>query len=274
MQPFPYTVAVIDIGNTRIKWAFHDDYSAPAEALHYGFAPVGQFQAIAENGGWWSRVRTLVLSCVAGDEVARTIETMLTPLMPASAQVIRFRSMPSACGVRNAYARPAELGADRFAALVAAWNRLKTSCLVVCAGTATTVDMLETDAGGAVFRGGLILPGMDLMVTSLAGGTAALPIASGGWQAIPNNTDDAIISGCLNAQAGAIARQHRQMAPGTPCLLTGGAAQAILPHLDLPAQRVDNLVLEGLAVFARSVCSRSVLVGLPGSLTVPWLSNQ
>src|SRR6185436_9837669 len=68
------------------------------------------------------------------------------------------------CGVRNAYGEPSQLGTDRWASLIAAWRFVRGAALVVNAGTAVTIDML--DATG-VFRGGVILPGLALMASAL-----------------------------------------------------------------------------------------------------------
>jgi type III pantothenate kinase len=125
--------------------------------------------------------------------------------------------------------------------------RAKTpgACLVVCAGTATTVDWL--DAAGN-FRGGLILPGLRLMCAALARNTAQLPDAEGEYRGEPRNTMDAIVSGCLHAQAGAIERMFaRVSAEGEAlCLLTGGAAYRIAPCLGIPFRTEEMLVLDGL----------------------------
>jgi type III pantothenate kinase len=111
------------------------------------------------------------------------------------------------------------------------------------AGTATTVDTL---AGDGRFLGGLILPGLDLMRRALARDTAALPLAAGKYSAYPRCTDDAIISGCIEAQAGAIERACARLDPGALCLLSGGAASTIGEHLKVPHRLIANLVLEGL----------------------------
>ena len=71
------------------------------------------------------------------------------------------------------------------------------------AGTATTIDSL--DAAGT-FLGGMILPGLDLMRRALARDTAGLAYADGQYAAQPRCTDDAIVTGCIEAQAGAIER--------------------------------------------------------------------
>ncbi|NTV09863.1 MAG: type III pantothenate kinase, partial [Zoogloea sp.] len=127
----------------------------------------------------------------------------------------------------------------------------RAACLVVTAGTATTVDVL--DAQG-LFRGGLILPGLELMRRSLAGNTAQLPFADGHFADFPQNTADAIFSGCLHAQAGAVERMFARIAgePGAQCLLNGGAAAELAAVLDIPFRPADNLVLDGLVRLAES----------------------
>jgi len=120
-------------------------------------------------------------------------------------------------------------------------------CLVVGAGTATTADILRSDG---TFSGGVIIPGLELMRRSLVRDTAGLGLASGRFSGLPLSTGDAIETGCLLAQAGAIERMFRMTEPGAVCLLAGGAASRISRHLSIPVRVVDNLVLEGLVRIA------------------------
>jgi len=115
------------------------------------------------------------------------------------------------------------------------------------AGTATTIDSL--DATGR-FLGGLILPGVELMKTALHQGTARLPLAEGRYADHPDNTGDAIVTGCLDAQIGAIERAYARLPGAQICLLSGGAAFALTPLLDLPMRVAPNLVLEGMRHWA------------------------
>jgi type III pantothenate kinase len=117
------------------------------------------------------------------------------------------------------------------------------------AGTATTVDTIDGDGR---FLGGLILPGLDLMRRSLAQDTAALPLAAGKYSVHPRCTDDAITSGCIEAQVGAIVRAVARLGNGATCLLSGGAAGVIGEHLGVPHRQVANLVLEGLLQLAEA----------------------
>jgi pantothenate kinase type III len=92
---------------------------------------------------------------------------------------------------------------DPFEGLTLDEDFVRGAALVVDAGTAMTVDALATDGR---FLGGLIVPGYDLMRASLARGTARLPVAAGRFDPFPRTTDDAIVTGALQAMAGAVVR--------------------------------------------------------------------
>lgn len=234
-------ILLIDAGNTRIKWRLqaangdiggegaigHDDIDAFAQLRR---TTAGPFRAVGSN--------------VAGAAVAGRIAAAL-----GVEHIEWLRPSAQACGVRNLYADPGQLGADRWAALIGARDLHPGACLVVMAGTATTVDLLSADGD---FLGGLILPGVELMQQSLAAGTAQLSLAAGRFTPQPRCTADAIRSGCLQAQAGAVERMFRQFGSetGALCLLGGGAADAFAGLLDIPLRRFDNLVLHGLATAA------------------------
>lgn len=230
----------VDCGNTRLKWGLREGQAWTAQ----GALPLAEAEALDELLP--QRPARVVACNVAGAAVAQALvlaaDRLQAPLTWAHAHARQ-------CGVSNGYERPTQLGADRWAALIGAWQLQRGACVVVNAGTATTIDVL--DAAG-VFRGGLILPGLALMRAALASGTAALPQAAGCYRELPGNTDDAIVSGSLQATLGAVDRMYRHVAaaPGACCLLAGGAAAELEALLTLPSRRVDNLVLEGLACIA------------------------
>lgn len=236
---------VIDAGNTRVKWGVWTGTDWQARGA-LGHDELEHLAAVARCTG---RAPTVVACSVAGEAVNDAIRAAVEA---AGGRLAWFRAQPSTAGVRNGYALPGQLGADRWAALVGAWAIEAADCLVVSAGTATTVDLLRVVAGQAAFVGGVILPGFDLMRTALARGTARLPQAAGVWAAWPDNTDDAIVSGCLQAQAGAIERLHRQAGETCVVLLTGGNADRLAPLLGVPFRVVDDLVLRGLVYAAQA----------------------
>jgi type III pantothenate kinase len=128
--------------------------------------------------------------------------------------------------------------------------------LIVTAGTATTLDIVTADGA---FAGGLILPGLSLMLRALAQNTAQLPdldhapadALQAPWA---DHTDAAIAAGCLAAQAGAVERTWRELQTRHPgparCIVSGGARATLAPALRMPVELHDNLVLAGLHVLA------------------------
>jgi len=191
-------------------------------------------------------VQQVYVSNVAGRDVAARI-TDACAVHHWSPHFIISQSLQ--CGVRNGYQQPGQLGCDRWAMLLAAWHRVGGACLIVSSGTATTIDALSVRGE---FTGGLILPGIALMQSSLRSGTAGLQVADGHYSSFPCNTSDALFSGAIQASCGAIQRQYELLAvAGAPVLLSGGAASLLLPHLRLPVQMMDNLVLTGLRLISQ-----------------------
>jgi type III pantothenate kinase len=231
---------LIDAGNTRIKWAL----AAPGAALGT-WVDTGAVTHAELNylpACWQGHdVTHAVVANVAGPKLRDQLQLMLP-----TTTIDWFASLPQLDGMRNGYRNPGQLGCDRFAAALGA-RALEPgkALLVATCGTATTIDAISADGR---FLGGMILPGLGLMAAALAKNTAQLPqIAPGRALAagFADNTDDAILAGCLSAQAGAIERAcalHR----ATACIVSGGAAAYIAPVLTVAHRIVDNIVLIGL----------------------------
>ncbi len=240
----------IDAGNTRVKWGLFDQ---SGKMLESGTSVNAELQSMQLPSA--ARV---IISNVAGNDIA----TQLKALIANPSNIIWLSAQTAACGVRNQYQIPASLGTDRWAALIAAWQLKKSACIVVNAGTAVTIDALTVDTSNneGLFLGGLILPGLDLMQTSLGAATAQLPkINPANGSANPvtffaTNTTEAIQAGALNAVLGAITRMSTALqkeCEGTPAIIiSGGNAQAIAEQLQqastLPVSLIENLVLQGL----------------------------
>lgn len=241
-------VLAIDAGNSRIKWGVADARGW----LRCGAIDTPGATHIAQAVGEIAAPACVVVSNVAGADVR---EALLRALSPFAAGWIWVQGHAEQCGVKSGYADPAQLGSDRWAALIGAWKLYGTACIVVNAGTTMTVDALS---GEGVFLGGIIVPGLTLMREAMARGTAQLKFSEGAFCYFPDNTADAMMSGAINALAGAIDRMrfymqetgqaHRRGEPLT--LLSGGAASVLQPRLNARAELVDNLVLEGLLAIA------------------------
>ena len=239
-------VLAIDAGNTRIKWGVHDGRrwkttgaieTAKAAKLHGALRtalPVAR--AIATN--------------VAGKKAH---DAIVAACKRSKTNITFIRGEAERLGVTNGYRNPAQLGADRWVALVAAHHARPGHKLVINVGTALTIDALTADGR---FLGGVIVPGPALMRKSLDKATAALREAPGKVRDFPGSTPDAITTGAVIACTGAIDRMAASMnAHGTPAgliILSGGAAAELAPALGLPHEIHDNLVLDGLQLIARS----------------------
>ncbi|MFT4171534.1 MAG: type III pantothenate kinase [Rhodocyclaceae bacterium] len=226
---------LIDAGNSRTKFGCHDGQRwleraaienrrlAEAATLPAGFQP-----------------RRIVIANVGGASAAARLEAWLSPWRE---RIEWLRGSAQRAGVQCQYDAPERLGADRWAMAIGAWHHFGGPCMVVSAGTATTIDIIDD---GGIFRGGCILPGLGMMKAALANGTANLPLAVGTYRPIPSNTEDAIVSGCLNAQLGAIERMARQLPADSPIALSGGAGPAFnasgIAFTELPWLSLDGLL--------------------------------
>lgn len=236
---------LLDVGNSRCKWALVQD----GAWLRQGVVGNTEWIALQHAFAALPVPARILVSNVAGEAMAQCLSGVCSGWQ----RPLEFiTACAEQCGVRNSYERPERLGSDRWAALIAAWDRTHAACLVVNCGTATTIDALSVQGE---FLGGLILPGVSLMQHSLATNTAQLNAEQGELQDFPRNTADAIHSGMLRATLGAIRHQFGLLQAhggNVRCLLGGGAAGIVLPHLDLPSERMDNLVLQGLQIIGET----------------------
>ena len=237
-------ILAVDAGNSRIKWGLWD-----GSWSYQGWVATSELARLAVEWRTLPALRLLVACSVAPPAVAEYVETW------ARQSGVRLRwvvSQYEECGVRNGYLDPSQLGADRWAALIAAHHLVSGAVLTASVGTAVTVDALAQDGQ---FLGGLILPGLDLMAEALASGTAGLTRGHGAVALFPRTTADAIASGAIQSICGAIERMERFLAQrhsSPQILLTGGGAEVIRSYLERPALLVPNLVLEGLRIVAGS----------------------
>jgi type III pantothenate kinase len=238
-------ILAVDAGNSRLKWALHDgERFTVADSL-----PVAALDPLAAAWQSLESPARIVVANVAGKPVQKILEDLFKRWGATPVWVAGRREQ---CGVKSLYQDPAQLGPDRWAALIGARHLCKGACLVVNAGTAMTVDALTANGE---FPGGLIVPGFDLMHHALESNTARLSAARGSFAAFPRNSADAITSGAIDALCGAVERVRARMVKqgyGEPeILLGGGTAVLLAEHLGRPAQPVERLVLEGLVRIAR-----------------------
>jgi type III pantothenate kinase len=243
----------LDVGNTRIKWAWIKSQSDIATSIEVA----DSLEMLATQ---WSKLVScndyfIGGCCVRGPEFETEITLLARRLFDV--EICWVVPLSFACGVSNAYPEPRELGADRWAAIVAAHARWPDqTCVVVDAGTAITIDVI---AAGGRHRGGVILPGYRLTLESLGRPSQLFPGVSPDLSAVVKKDDalntstrGAILAGVVFVVQGGIKavieRQANQLdvkIEALPILLTGGDA-AMSELISSNTHRVPELVLEGV----------------------------
>ena len=245
-------ILLIDIGNTRIKWA----------ALSQG--RIGQQSAIAHEGLTREQLHAAMLatapsaqrvlaSNVGGTRVGELIADCIRSEWRIEVEFVQ--SSASAGGVRNAYRDPRKLGVDRWLAMIGAHAVESGPVCVVSVGTAMTIDAVDADGR---HHGGVIVPGPQLMVASLFSNTSEIARrAEQGDSTLAlfaDNTLGAVEQGATHALAAlaerAVETFGRETGQPSALMLSGGAAARVASAVSLPYRIVPDLVLRGLAVLA------------------------
>lgn len=244
---------LLDIGNTRIKWAMLTERGLQpqqaeafadwqtADIVERVLAPLGHVEAV------W-------VSNVAGERMAKLVSEATQSVWELTPTFVESTAQYGA--VRSAYLEPKQLGVDRWLTLIGAHALAPRSACIVGVGTAMTLDGI--DAGGR-HLGGLIVPGPELMVSSLMRNTSDIAdraaVGDVGEGLFATSTRGGVYQGAVHALAGliehALGTMKLQLGETPLLLLHGGAADRVQPQLRTPVRLEPDLVLQGLAVMAR-----------------------
>ncbi len=152
---------------------------------------------------------------------------------------------------------PNEVGADRIVNAVGAYQRYKTSLIIIDFGTATTFDAITRQGA---YMGGVISPGVGIASEALFANASKLPrveIFSRPATVIGSDTIGSIQSGIIFGYAGLVdgivARMRTEMEDRPKVIATGGLAplmqdvatciEAVEPDLTLQGLRIIGQVL-------------------------------
>lgn len=252
------SILLIDAGNTRIKWAIarsesfnlNDPWIKSGHLNHEQINEDALHHLIHEANA----IRKIICSSVINKKGSEQIKALFKKLCPtASWHELSGDSALSHVG--TTYTTPEKLGADRRAMIIGAAELFPNrNILIICTGTATTIDLLSSNKK---HLGGLILPGIKLMSQSLHIGTAQLPdIFSHATPLHPLSlgidTPSSIYNGIIASQLGAIElgklMAHQQHIHLDMLLIDGGNAEMLMNAYQGSEQMIlsANLVLKGL----------------------------
>lgn len=262
---------LLDVGNTRLKWAVWAQAEGPAQgqlgsmsSCCYAVEDV----TVLLNGQWKGLypIDRVLLASVGGAAFCQALQGYVQQRWAVSVE--HLTTPAAAWGVINAYAEPQRLGIDRWLALIAARRLSKGPLWVVDCGSAVTIDRL--DAGGQ-HLGGLILPGLAMMAQGLAGvgnlSMAARSHEPGRLSAglkvaqLAQDTATAVDTGMLTMLVAAIDRIVAEsvsppvdaaavITAEVTAVIAGGDAARIQPLLAGQWLHQPSLVLQGMALIA------------------------
>lgn len=239
---------LIDLGNSRIKWAQATPHSWETHAAL--LPPRDLSPLLDEKWGMLPSPQQVLAASVVDGRRYQELERWIDAHWARPVQ--RVRAEREFLGVKNHYRDPGSLGADRWAALIAARNLCRAAACVISCGTAVTIDALSAEGE---FLGGVILPGLRIQRMGLMEATAGIrEIAGDDTSCLARSTADGVAAGTLFGLVGAVERVLAEQTArlGTmEILITGADASLVMARTKLAVREVPDLVLRGLALIAQ-----------------------
>ena len=236
---------LIDIGNTRIKWQQRDD----KDILLTDSILVEEFMDID-----FSSIKSIDKIIVSNVNHSVVLDKLKEILSKFKCPIIETKPISNEYLI-NDYEDHKTLGIDRWLTALGAWKLYQRPLLVINAGTAITIDLIELDRESkAHFKGGMILPGVAISLAVLNNSTNLIDTEIGKSHYPSLNTKDAVTTGIMTSIQGAINLVCRKLPSSLPILLTGGDANLIYEQAeDDWKSRIKlegDLIFEGLMFYS------------------------
>ena len=235
---------LIDIGNTRIKWQQRDD----KDILLTDSILVEEFMDID-----FSSIKSIDKIIVSNVNHSVVLDKLKVILSKFKCPIIETKPISNEYLI-NDYEDYKTLGIDRWLTALGAWKLYQRPLLVINAGTAITIDLVELDKESKPhFKGGMILPGVAISLAVLNNSTNLIDTEIGKSHYPSLNTKDAVTTGIITSIQGAVNLVCRKLPSSLPILLTGGDANLIFEQAeDDWKSRIKlegDLIFEGLMFY-------------------------
>ena len=244
----------IDIGNTNIVIGKYDGENlvyvarimtntAKSEAEYA--TKIQSILALDKNNT--NKIEGAIISSVV-PPLTNTIKSAIKMLYNVDALIV---GPGIKTGINLQVDNPSQVGADLICACVAAYNKYNSPALIIDMGTATKLMLVDENA---VFVGVSIIPGVELSLRALSGGTAQLPQISldAPERVMARNTVECMQSGVIYGNAsmidGMIERVFDECGEVKTLIATGGYAKKVIPHCKNNIVIDENLILDGLYI--------------------------
>ena len=195
---------------------------------------------------------------IEGSIISSVVPQLNAPLSSAVKKITGKRPLLVGSGMKTGLNikmdNPKTVGGDRIVAAVAAIARYQAPIITIDMGTATTLDVVDS---ARCYIGGLIMPGVNISLNSLANSTAQLPKINLDIpkRVIGKNTIECMRNGIMYGSAsmidGLIDRIEDELGEKATLLSTGGLARFITPLCRHEITYDPDLLLRGLMILYR-----------------------
>jgi type III pantothenate kinase len=250
----------IDIGNTQtvIGMFGTGGGSAASELLHHWRISTDADRTADEMALLLDQLLDLqgfdIDRTVTGIVVASVVPRLRAAVREMTEKWFRVKTVIVEPGIRTGmpilYDNPKEVGADRIADAVAAFERYGGPTIVIDFGTATTFEAVSEKGE---YLGGAIIPGIEISLDALFGRAAALSRVElvEPRNVIGKNTVESIQAGAVYgfaAQVDGLCRRFEQELGPCTVVATGGLAGLIAPLTESIDHHEPWLTLYGLRI--------------------------
>ena len=245
-------ILAVDIGNSNIvlgcfdenEILFEDRLSTDRDSTVLEYAVIIK-TSLEMHHLEYEQITGAIISSVV-PSVTENVQQAIFRLIGQQAMVV---SPGMKTGLNILLDDPKQLGSDRVADAVGAIGEYPCPLIIVDMGTATTISVIDRNKN---FLGGMIIPGLQVSLDSLANRTSQLPHVSldEPKKVIGTNTVDCMKSGIIYSTAGsidgAIDRIEQELGESCTVVSTGGHARKIIPHCHHEILIDPYLLLKGL----------------------------
>jgi type III pantothenate kinase len=233
-------VILIDLGNTLAKWRVIDS--------------VGKVKAGVDELAGLPRLKECVSSLnlnqrkiyLSSVRVRHAVQELADRF---DCSLEEARPLQDFGGFKVDESNLSMMGVDRWLICVALMASRGGGFIVISAGTAITVDVVDTDGAHC---GGYIAPGFHMLANALSANADRIPLVDVSLLDAPgHSTTEAVSAGVSAMFLGflhEVLRRHQNS--DMEVIVCGGDASKIMGEFSMQAKRIDDLVLNGLHYFA------------------------
>jgi type III pantothenate kinase len=251
-------LVAIDVGNTQTVIGLYGPDEGAKDLLHHWRVATVASRTADELALLLDQLFQLrgldPAEVITGISVASVVPRLRAAMREMNDRWFKVDTVIVEPGVRTGmpilYDNPKEVGADRIADAVAAFEKFGGPTIVIDFGTATTFEVVSERGE---YLGGIIVPGIEISLEALSARAALLPRVEliEPRSVLAKNTVESVQAGVIYGFAaqvdGLCRRLEDELGPCT-VVATGGLAGLIGPHSAAIEHHEPWLTLDGLRI--------------------------